>query len=157
MWNWFVWSLVVISAPFFCSCSGVSERVDVREFHLKQITKVSRDSLVARAEQGKRLRGAVTRQEQLDRLGQYYSVIWDQPFGSDEDVRVVFLYQREVSGHERLSQVQEFAAGSGVNQCEFIFIGDDYRKNGRVLCWKVELFAGGENLGVVESYLWNKN
>lgn len=157
MRNWILWSLLVSCASLICSCSSVSDAVDVREFHLKETHRVNRDNPVVRAEQQKRLRGAVSRQEQLDRLGQYYSIVWSQPLGSDEPIRVVFHYQREASGHERLERVQEFAAGSGVSQCEFVFAGEDYRKNGRVLCWKVEVFAGGEVLGEVESYLWVKN
>ncbi|WP_205619011.1 hypothetical protein [Rubritalea marina] len=143
---------------FLAACSSAPDAVDVREYHLRDLERVNRDNPIIRAEQQKRLRGAVSYKERRDRLGQYYSVSWSLPHGhGNKDVRVVFLYQQADTGHVVLTKEQRFTKSSGTKTCEFIFNGEEYRGKGRVLCWKVEAYADGDLIGSEQSYLWRDN
>lgn len=150
--------MLVKSSIFLVACSSTPDAVDVREYHLRDLKRVSRDSPVMRAEQQKRLRGAVSNKERNDRLGQYFDVNWSLPFRSDhQEVQVVFHYQQADSGHKLLKKEQHFTKSSGASTCEFIFNGEEYRTKGRVLCWKVEVYADGDLIGSEQSYLWRDN
>ena len=148
--------LLLMAVLIFClgACSSTPDMVDVREYHLKSTGRMSRDNPIIRAEQQKRLRGAVSYSEQQDRLGQYYSVDWSRLSSGADPVRVEFHYQQAATGHKKLVKVYELKAGDTRSSCEFIFNGEEYKKKGRVLCWRVEVHQGAEMLGSEQSYLW---
>ncbi|MFC4991372.1 hypothetical protein [Rubritalea tangerina] len=147
-----------ILLPMFLvvSCSNqVEDAVEVSEFHLKSMKRVERESRVVRAEQMKRLRGAVSAKEQRERKGHYYTVSWKLgESGGVDPVRVVLLYQQAGTGAKVLKREQVFAANQTKGKCEFAIIGEPYQKNGRVLSWRTELYSGANLRASEQSYLW---
>lgn len=135
------------------SC-GTREALEVRPFHLRDLTLESNDDPLIRGEQQRRLYGAVGVREREKRLGHYYTVLWhDEAIG--EPVRVVFEYRQAGSGSKVLRQEQRFEAGLAEGKAEFAVTGDAYLKGGRILAWKCRLFRGNTEIAARRSYLWD--
>jgi len=144
--------LAALGAALFASC-GTPEALDVRPFHMRELTVESNEEAMIRGEQRRRLYGAVGVREQEQRLGHYYTVLWhDEAVG--EPVRVRFEYQQGATGSRILSQEREFDGGQVSGQAEFAVIGADYLEGGRVLAWRCRLFRGGREVASRRSYLW---
>lgn len=110
---------------------------------------------MVRMEKERHLRGAVSMEERRARLGQYYTLVWDDPQGAGQgNVRLLFEYQQGGSGSRVKKMVRDFSASESQGVAEFAVIGDDYFKNGKVLAWKASLQRGGRTLSTKQSYLW---
>jgi hypothetical protein len=102
------------------------------------------------------LHGAVSMEERKQRLGQYYTALWNDPKGyGTSPVQVVFEYRQGGTGSLIKIQTQEFPAASGDGVAEFSVIGDDYIKNGKVLAWRARVLRGERQIGSKQSYLWD--
>ena len=147
--------LAIASVLLSISCTSQKSEVDVRTYHLKDIERVSRDNKVVRAEQQKRLRGAISYSEMRSREGLYFMIDWNlRQHSGTEPIRVVFKYHQAATGAEELEMVQSFSSSKTKGSCEFAIIGDSYKKNGRVLDWRVEVYSGAKLLDSEQSYLW---
>lgn len=134
------------------SCSSPQEALTVKQFTLRdQATTVQGDPMVQN-EKLRRLYGAVSLAERKDRLGQYYTVLWNADAGVEKEI--VFRYQQGGSGSRIKEMRHKIPAGTSKGQGEFTVIGDEYFDNGRVLAWKIDLIAGGEIIASKQSYLW---
>jgi hypothetical protein len=96
----------------------------------------------------------VSRSEREDRIGQYYTVQWWDADGVGEPVEVVFDYQQAATGSRVKRETRGFAADATSGIAEFRFIGETFRRDGRVLAWRVALLRGGRELASEQSYLW---
>lgn len=106
-------------------------------------------------EKERHLRGAVSMEERRARLGQYYTLVWDDPEGVGQgDARLVFQYQQGASASRVKQMVRDFPASDSQGVTEFAVIGEDYFKNGRVLAWKASLQRGSRVIATRQSYLW---
>jgi hypothetical protein len=134
------------------ACSGPTEPLTVKQFTLRdQDTSVVDDPMVQN-EKLRRLHGAVSLEERKQRLGQYYTVLWNTDAGAEK--QIVFRYQQGGSGSRIKEMRRTLPAGQAQGKEEFSIIGDNYFKNGRVLAWKIDLTANGETIASKQSYLW---
>lgn len=104
-------------------------------------------------EKARRLHGAVSMAERRGRLGQYYTMIWQDPAASEE-VEIRFEYQQGASASRIKKMTKKFPASQSSGSGEFAVIGDDYFDNGRVLAWKATLLRGSRTIATQQSYLW---
>lgn len=127
----------------------------VKQFYLRdEIDKENVEPMI-RAEKNRALYGAVSMEERKQRLGQYYTVLWNDHAGAGNgEVEVVFEFQQGGSGSMIKKRSHRFAAGDSTGKAVFSVIGDDYFKGGKVLTWKISLMRGGRVLATKQSYLW---
>lgn len=145
--------LVVAVAGFLASCAGSPNKLEVKQFTLRDAKTNTTDDPIVRGEKNRRLFGAIGVNEQAQRLGQYYTVLWREP-QAGEPVEIVFDYQQGATGRRVKRQVRKFDASATEGKAEFRIIGDDYVKGGRVLAWRISLVRGGKELFNRHSYLW---
>lgn len=146
-----VWGVGIMGVT---SCGGPAPVLDVKVFHLKEIDPDIDESEVVRAEELKRLYGAVSPSERRDRLGQYYTMRWTGPAGRELDpVRIVFEYRQAATASKVLAVEQRFD-GAAEGTAEFHLIGEAYQKGGRVLAWRVRMYRGGDLVETKRSYMW---
>ncbi len=135
-------------------CAGTEDPLVVKQYTLRDATVPSMDDPMVRGEVLVRLRGAVSWSERLDRLGQYFTVLWSDAEGAGQPVVVVFEYQQASTGAAVRRKTLEFAPDAVSGKAEFDVIGEDFRKNGRVLTWRVSLLRGDDEVASRQSYLW---
>jgi hypothetical protein len=142
----------LLIACVLCGCSPQTEPLIVKQFTLRdQDTDVIDDPMVQNEKLG-RLYGAVSMEERKNRLGQYYTVLWNDPNISNSKREILFQYQQ---GGSRVKTVaRSLPTGQSAGKEEFTIIGDDYFKNGRVLAWKIDFIANGKTIASKQSYLW---
>lgn len=137
------------------ACSAPPEALIVKQFQLRDQSPVSTDEPLVRMEKERRLRGAVSMAERREKLGQYYTLLWNDPAGAGQgDVEVIFQYQQGKSASRVKRMTKTFPAGDREGKAEFAVIGEDYFKNGRVLAWKATLQRGKRVIATKQSYLW---
>lgn len=147
--------LAVFPIVFGISCATQQDRVDVSIYHLKSLSPVDKDNPTVRSEQQKRLHGAVSLKERQNRMGQYYTVRWDvREKAIETPVRVVFRYRQAATGSKVLKQEHKMESTVQKGITEFSIAGDTYKKSGRVLNWRIEVYSGSKLLVSEQSYLW---
>lgn len=110
---------------------------------------------MARMEKERHLYGAVSWAEQRNRLGQYYTLLWNDPDGAGlGDVEIIFQYQQGGSASLVRQMTKSFPSSAAKGAAEFAVIGDDYFKRGKVLTWKATLRRGKREIASRQSYLW---
>ena len=110
---------------------------------------------MVRMEKERRLRGAVSMAERKERLGQYYTLLWDDPSGAGQGgVEVTFEYQQGATASLVKRLVKSFPASETNGIAEFAVIGENYFKGGKVLAWKATLQRGKRVIATRQSYLW---
>lgn len=134
------------------SCGG-PQVLEVRPVHLREIGGDDGDDPMIRGERMRRMHGAISVAEQGERLGYYYTVLWDDSAGSGPG-EVVFEFQQGATGSRVKRMTHKIPAGEGAGKAEFAVIGEDYRKGGRVLAWRCRLIRDGREVASRQSYLW---
>jgi hypothetical protein len=146
--------LAVLAALGLVSCSGTDDVVEVRQYHLRAINADTGGIPPIQAEKLKRLHGAVSIEEQRQRLGHYYTVSWDGPAGREgEPVRVVLEY-RQASTASKILRMESEAAAGRKGKLELQVTGPAYLEGGRVLSWHLSFYRGGELITTRQSYQW---
>jgi hypothetical protein len=134
------------------ACSGKPEILIVKQFTLRdQETNKAGDPMIQN-ERLRRLHGAVSIEERKQRLGQYYTVLWNAD--ADAQKVIVFRYRQASSGSRIKEMCRSLPIGEVQGKEEFTIIGDNYFDNGRVLAWKLDLTANGKTIASKQSYLW---
>ena len=146
--------MAALAGLVLVGCAGTKDPLVVKQYTLRDATVPSMDDPMVRGEVLHRLYGAVSWSERLDRIGQYYTVLWSDPQGVGRPVRVVFEYQQAASGDAVKRQVLKFAPEDASGKAEFRIVGEDFRKNGRVLAWRISLWRGEKEVAGEQSYLW---
>ncbi len=144
----------VAAAMVLAGCGGTENPLVVKQYTLRDASVPSMDDPMVRGEVLHRLHGAVSWSERLDRLGQYFTVLWSEPEGVGRPAEVVFEYRQAATGDEVKRKGRRFGADAVSGKAEFDVIGEDFRKNGRVLAWRISLRRGGEEITSRQSYLW---
>ncbi len=103
-------------------------------------------------EKSRRLYGAISMEERRQRLGQYYTVLWNLKDGGKKEI--LFEYQQGKTGSLVKTMRRELDSSETSGKEEFSVIGDNHFENGRVLCWRVSLIADGKTISTEQSYLW---
>jgi hypothetical protein len=150
---WKVLALMIPALALF-SC-GTPQVLEVRPLHLREIGSDDGDDPMIRGERQRRFHGAIGIEEQSQRLGYYYTVLWNDE--STEPGEVVFEFQQGTTGSRVKKMKHRIEAGKSTGKAEFAIIGDDYRKAGkpdRVLAWRCKLYRGGQEVASRQSYLW---
>lgn len=142
--------LPLLAVGLLAACSPPAEPLVVKQFTLRDQKMEQGNDPMVRNEKLRRLHGAVSMEERRQRLGQYYTVIWNAEAGYKKEI--VFRYQQ--GGSRVKTMRRSLPAGYATGKEEFAIIGDDYFKNGRVLAWKIDLTANGETIASKQSYLW---
>ncbi len=140
----------ILAACLLSACSGTPDALVVKQFTLRDQLMANESDPLVRNEKLRRLHGAVSMDERKDRLGQYYTAIWNADPATQKSI--LFRYQQ---GGSRIKEMRsDIAPGTAEGKVEFAIIGDDYFENGRVLAWKMDLISGGETIASEQSYLW---
>ena len=150
----FVRSLL-LGFSLLASCAGPHPSLVVKQFKMLD-TKIDQtiDPMI-RGEKQRRLHGAISMAERRERLGIYYTLLWEDPDGvGNGDVEVVFEYQQGATASKVKRMSKQFAATGSSGRVELAVIGSDYLQNGRVLAWQATLTRGGRVLATQRSYLW---
>lgn len=148
-------SILLLSPFLFGACFGPPKKLEVKQFHLRNEALAATEAPMVRMETLRRLHGAVTAVERRDRLGQYYTLIWNDPAGVGQgEVEVVFQYQQGASASQVKRMSKKFPASDASGTVEFAVIGDDYLTRGKVLTWKATVLRGGREVASKQSYLW---
>ena len=148
-----LWKHLPLLAIGLLSACSSPQALEVQPYHLREVSLKGNGEPLIDAEERRRMYGAIGVREQEQRLGQYYTVNWnDDSVG--EPVRVVFEYQQASSASKVLRKTQDFSADTRKGTAEFQVIGDEYLKGGRILAWKCSLLRGGKEIANRRSYLW---
>jgi hypothetical protein len=147
---------VMLPALALLSC-GTPQVLDVRPLHIREIGATDEgDDPMIRGEYQRRMHGAIGVQEQGERLGQYYTVLWNDA-SSTGPGEIVFEYQQGITGSRVKKMVSAIEPGKTSGKAEFAIIGKEYRVDGhpaRVLAWRCRLFRDGREVASRQSYLW---
>ncbi len=137
------------------ACAGPTEPLAVKQFLLRDQVPKTADEPMARMEKSRRLRGAVSLEERRERLGQYYTLIWQDTAGAGQgEVELIFQYQQGATASLVKRMTRSYPAATTHGKAEFAIIGEDFFKNGKVLTWKATLRRGGREIATRQSYLW---
>jgi len=158
LWSSEVRGMILIGFLLVGSCASPRQVLEVKQFHLRDASiseGVDRsEAEVIRGEKLRHFYGAVTAEERQGRLGDYYSVSWEGPEGTEgEEVRLVFDYRQAATGSAIKTMEQQFP-GKRSGTCEFVLNGESYARGGRVLAWRVQFYRGSNLVGTRHSYLW---
>lgn len=145
--------LALAVAGLSASCAAPAGKLEVKQFTLRDAETQTNDEPMIRGEKRRLLHGAIGVNEQRERLGQYYTVLWADASGGGA-TEVVFEYQQGATGSRIKRAVRRFDAGETSGRAEFRIVGDDYTKGGRVLAWRVSVVRDGRTLATRHSYLW---
>jgi len=140
-----------LAAGLLASCAADRAPLVVKTYQLRDQERDPDADPMARMEKHRRLRGAVSLEQRRERLGQYYTVLWNDP-AAGAPVTVTFEYQQGGSRVKRMTR--DFPADAVEGRAEFAITGDDFFENGRVLAWRVTLDRGGNEVASRQSYLW---
>lgn len=137
------------------ACAGQKEVLVVKQYKLRDLQLDSEGDSMAGGEKKSRLHGAVSMAERSARLGEYFTVLWNDPQGiGTGEVEILFEYQQGASGSQIKRMLRRFDSNDSSGKVEFSIIGSDYLEHGRVLAWKTTLSRGGRELANRKSYLW---
>jgi hypothetical protein len=127
----------------------------VKQFKMLDLDIDNAEDPMVRGEKQRRLYGAVTTAERNARLGAYYTILWSDPQGAGGgEVEVLFEYQQGATASKVKRLSKRFNSAETSGKVEVSIIGEDYRKNGRVLAWKTTLSRGSRVLATEQSHLW---
>lgn len=146
---------VIVSALSLFSC-GSPQTLDVRPLHIRQVGVDDSDDPMIRGELQRRFHGAVSVQEQGQRMGYYYTVFWNDD-SSTSAGEVVFEFQQGATASRVKKMVHKIEAGETKGKAEFAITGDAYRPKGEasaILAWRCKLYRGGQEVASRQSYLW---
>lgn len=138
-----------------CSSTGSSYIEDIQEFNLTSATYLGMPTGLTRAQTAHILYGTLTAKEKRDRLGQYYTIQWEDNT-PDTPLDLVFEYQRAGSSSKIYRHETHYPAGrqGGEVDVHINFSGEDYLRLGRVMAWKATLLLNGREISRRTSYLW---
>ncbi len=145
----------MLAAFLLGACAGPEEALVVKQFQLRDQDSRTVDEPMVSMEKSRRLRGAVSLADRRDRLGQYYTMIWNDAKGAGTgEVEVILQYQQGATASLVKRMVRSYPPDTTHGKAEFAIIGDDYFENGKVLAWKASLRRGEAIIATRQSYLW---
>lgn len=146
--------LLIALVLALAACSSGSGPLTVKTFVLRDQERDVGSDPWSRMEKESRLRGAISMEERRQRLGQYYTVLWQNNDAKSGQVTVTFEYQQGKTGSQIKRMTQSFPTLDVHGRASFAVIGDDYIQNGRVLAWQVTLSRGDREIASRRSFLW---
>ncbi|MFK7851043.1 MAG: hypothetical protein AB8D78_08710 [Akkermansiaceae bacterium] len=144
--------LVVCLALWVVGCAGSTEPLTVKLQTIRDADENETDDPMVRHEKIRRFHGAVSMEERRQRLGQYYTVLWNGNASAAKEIQ--FKFQQGKTGSRIKTMTRAIEPGTSSGKQEFAVIGDDYFENGRVVTWKIIFLEDGEVIATEQSYLW---
>lgn len=141
-----------------CTSYERSCLVDVADLPLKTDKEPGQDwaSSPLRSHAMYVLYGAESNSERRDRIGDYYFVRWYDAEPT-KPVRVLMRYTQAATGADELRVEHEMTRPretAGTRTERFFFSGEERRKKGDILTWRMELYVDGKLVDSRQSYLW---
>ncbi len=152
LWKALAAMLLPVLALLSASCSS-TQVLDIRPYHLREIGETDEgDDPMLRGDYQRRMYGAIGVKEQGERLGYYYTVLYND--SGTGPGKVVFEFQQGLTASRVKKMTQDIPAGKSKGRAEFAIIGQDYQKGGKVLAWRCKLYREGREVASRQSYLW---
>lgn len=139
------------------SCAGGGADTAIRKvqiFHLKSMRPTASKDYLISSETKKRMWGAITNQERMDRMGNYYTVHWNTG-DTSSPVVVKMDYRQANTGSKVFTQEKSYPNPGRSNKTDFTVTGQAYHTQGRVVSWRVQVIQGGQVIGEETSFLWD--
>ncbi len=150
--------LLVNCLCLLSSCASTSYIKTISDLPLKSTTVPGMDWQLSamRANAQYNLFGANSAKERLNRVGDYYYVLWydAQP---EAPTRLEMLYTQAASASQILTRSFDFSQPrhfSGLRKCIFSFNGHERAQKGDILSWRMNLYTNGKLVDTRRSYLW---
>lgn len=145
---------LVLAGQVLVSCVSTSgpQITKVNPYHLKPGQVILTEDQMIQTEQLRRLHGAVTAEEFVERFGNYYTVFWHAPQGGADELKLEYLQGN--TGSTVHTQVIDIRGKKGRNTSEFRVTGEAYTTGGPVTAWKTTLISGGTPVAESKSFLW---
>ena len=148
------------TAALFSSCSTYDRTcfIEVSDLPLKSVDEPSRawESAPLRANAMYVLHGAESNKARRDRIGDYYFVTWYDAQPS-RPTKLVMQYTQAATGAKVLSSTIDYSAArrsAGRRTDRFFFAGEDRKKRGDIMTWRMDLYVDGKSVDSKQSYLW---
>lgn len=150
--------LLVSLAAASCSADRQTRIVGIDDLPLKsaQTPGNSWAESPLRANANYVLHGAGSQREKEKRVGDYYYVGWYDA-NPEKPVRLVMLYTQAQTASQVQTLAMDVAAprrGRAYRKARFFFAGEERKKKGDILSWRIELYVDGKLADTRQSYLW---
>lgn len=148
------------TAAMFSSCTTYDHTciLEVSDLPLKSVNEPSRawESAPLRANALYVLHGAESDKARRDRIGDYYFVTWydAQP---TRPVKLVMRYTQAATGAQVLTSTIDYSAprrSAGRRTDRFFFAGEERKKKGDIMTWRIDVYVDGKSVDSKQSYLW---
>ena len=143
---------IAVLGLLIIGCAKNTDPLVVKMQTVRDQNTLSKGDPMVDHEKAVRLYGAVSMQERRQRLGQYYTVLWNADAGVNKEIS--FEYQQGNSGSKIKTIKRHLDVDAVSGKEEFSVIGDNYFDNGRVLTWRISLISDGKTIATKQSYLW---
>ena len=143
---------IAVLGLLIIGCAKNTDPLVVKMQTVRDQNTISKEDPMVDHEKAVRLYGAVSMQERRQRLGQYYTVLWNADAGVNKEIS--FEYQQGNSGSKIKTIKRHLDVDAVSGKEEFSVIGDNYFDNGRVLTWRISLISDGKTIATKQSYLW---
>ncbi len=143
---------VAILSLLIIGCAKTTDPLIVKLQTVRDQGMENEDDPMARHERVRRFHGAVSMEERAQKLGQYYTILWQAEAGVKKEI--LFEYQQAKSGSLVKTMKRQLDANAASGKEEFSVIGDNYFDNGRVLTWRISLIVNGKTISTEQSYMW---
>ncbi len=143
---------IAILSLLMIGCAKTTDPLIVKMQTVRDQGMDNEDDSMVRHERIRRFHGAVSMAERAQRLGQYYTILWQAEVGVKKEI--LFEYQQAKSGSKIKTMKRQLDVNAASGKEEFSVIGDNYYDNGRVMTWRISLVADGKTIASEQSYLW---
>ena len=114
--------------------------------------KKTRDEMI-RFERERAEFGAVTSEEQRERVGNYYTFFWRTSVPGEVTIR--FEYRQANLGPYVMAKEIRYPESRGSHATKFAVIGANYQYRGPVTEWRAILIRDDRIVALTQSFLWN--
>lgn len=143
---------IAVLGLLIIGCAKTTDPLVVKMQTVRDQGMEREDDPMARHERIRRFHGAVSMEERAQRLGQYYTILWQAEAGLKKEI--LFEYQQAKTGSKIKTMRRQLDAAASSGKEEFSVIGDNYYDNGRILTWRISLIVDGKTTASKQSYLW---
>lgn len=142
--------LLVACAP------DVSRLEAITVFPMKDVAPPAIKTGLLRAQYNFVMRGAVSVDDQKKRLGEYFFCEWYNAT-PDMQTKLVIEYQQSSTGSQIIKQEYIYKPGQlgkGIQEAEFHRLGEEYKKGGVMLTWRLSIYVNGKCVDSRHSFMW---
>jgi hypothetical protein len=125
----------------------------VKSYKLDPAQRLNTTNPMISFERQNRLYGTVSRADQMQRAGQYYTIFW-KATDRTQPVTLRLEYRQRNTGLTVHKIDSEVTNVRGSNVTEFQVTGDAYTTDGPVTAYRVVLVRGKTELASADSFLW---